>query len=141
MIAFLKKIQKLKQEEFEPILHLGGDLLNRKLKMKYLDVFKRSDFKYIYYGHVNKEKKVKFYSNIDIFLFSSVYLEGKSLVIYEAFENKKPVFAYYNGCIGEVLGSTFLGKSYLDLYRKIINNSKRKFDYRFGYTKRVLLNI
>jgi glycosyltransferase involved in cell wall biosynthesis len=58
-----------------------------------------------YRGPVLGEDKERFYQDIDLFVFPTLYrLETEPLVVIEALSHERPVVAYARGCIGEVVG-------------------------------------
>jgi glycosyltransferase involved in cell wall biosynthesis len=57
-----------------------------------------------YIGAIYGEEKLKFYQNIDVFLFPTLYKnEAQPLVLYEAINSGTPVLSYDRGCIYEQL--------------------------------------
>jgi len=60
-----------------------------------------------YIGPVYGEDKISFFSEIDIFLFPTNYInESEGLVIHEAMRSSVPVIAYQRGCIEQIINES-----------------------------------
>jgi Glycosyltransferase len=60
-----------------------------------------------YRGPVGGETKRRFFEDIDVFVFPTLYrLEAEPLVVIEALTYRRPLITFDRGCIGEIVGST-----------------------------------
>ena len=132
IIDFIDSVRFLKDNNIDNINAIvGGNFVSDKLKKYCIQISKDLPIKFI--GGVYGKKKSLFFKQIDLLLFPSTYKnEADPLVIQEALENKKIVFAYDIGCISEVLPNKYVFKSKKLLQIAIYNfiNDKQLISYQ-----------
>jgi len=132
IIDFIEVVRFLKDNDIANINAIvGGNFISDKLKKYCIQISKGLPIKFI--GGVYGKKKSLFFKEIDLLIFPSIYKnEADPLVIQEALENKKIVFAYDIGCISEVLPKKYVFKSKKFLQVAIYNfiSNKQSLSYQ-----------
>lgn len=122
IFLFFEALRSLRSSAVKVEAYIAGPI-SEGLRDEFYDVL--SEFSNVkYFGPLYGDVKDRFYSNIDLFLFPTLYKnEAEPVVIWEALRAGVPVLALNRGCISSVLtdGAGWVVDGEDEFLRKIVS--------------------